>query len=151
MSSILVLDRHADTAEMYAVGLEMASFQATVVEDSAAALDYVRGAHPDAFVVDVRTASENGWKLIRDLKEDPLARNMPVILLAGRIGEFTPASAKALGCGPLILKPCLPDTLAAVLRQILHSAASDRTGVFVSADNFTGAGWRAPAYQDSGA
>jgi hypothetical protein len=61
--------------------------------------------------------------------------------MAGRISEFTPASAKALGCGPLILKPCLPDTLAAVIRQVLLHANDDARGDSVCADNSTGARW----------
>jgi CheY-like chemotaxis protein len=145
MRCVLCLDGHLDTAEMYAVGLEVAGYNSAVAVDREEALDFVRRVHPNAFVVDLGAASEDGWKLIRDLRDDPLARNMPVILLAGRIDGFTPASAKALGCGPLILKPCLPDTLAAVLRQVLLHAPDDTGGVPVNADNPTGAKWNAPA------
>jgi len=143
MASILCLDDHVDTAEMYAVGLELAGYESAVALDSEEALAFIRRTHPDAFVVAVRAASENGWKLIRELREDPLARNMPVILMAGRIDGFVPASAKALGCGPLILKPCLPDTLAEVLGQLLlHAHAhDDASGHSDCADNSTAARW----------
>lgn len=144
MASILCLDDHVDTAEMYAVGLELAGYESAVAQDPQQALAFIRRSHPNAFIVDVRAASENGWKLIRDLRDDPLARNMPVILMAGRIDGFTPASAKALGCGPLILKPCLPDTLAAVLRQVLLHASDDASGTPVYADTFTDASFLAP-------
>ncbi len=146
MTTVLCLDGHLDTAEMYAVGLELAGYNSAVAVDPEDALAFIHRNHPSAFVVDVLTASEDGWKLIRDLREDPLARNMPVILMAGRIDGFTPASAKDLGCGPLILKPCLPETLAAVLRQVLlHHPQDDASGGPIDPGKFAGSEWNVPA------
>ena len=132
--SILLLDSHVDTAEMYAVGLRMAGFTPMIAADLPSACEHLRRDRPDALVADVRDAAEDGWRLLRDLKSNDAAREMPVLVLTGRASAALSAATRELGCAALLMKPCLPDALAALLQCVLPSDDAAASGADPHAD-----------------
>ena len=120
--SVLVFDPDADTAEMYGVGLELAGFRACVTSSDAEALTFLRREHLVAVIADLGAGDGEGWGLIQSLRADRSTRHIPVVVLAGRTDARIGRRAAELGCAALLVKPCLPDTLAEVVRESLQTS-----------------------------
>jgi CheY-like chemotaxis protein len=60
--------------------------------------------------------------LIRLLRADRSTRDIPVVVLAGRTDPWIGRRAAELGCAALLVKPCLPDTLAQAIRESLQTS-----------------------------
>jgi DNA-binding response OmpR family regulator len=119
--AVLLCDSDTDTAEMYGVGLELAGFRAFLAADDVHAFALAQAEHPSAVIADVGPGADTGWELIRSLRANRSTRDIPVVLLTGRTDVWISRRAAELGCAALLVKPCLPDTLAAVVRQSLHT------------------------------
>ena len=72
---------------------------------------------PIAVVADMRLAAADVWQFLGRLRAERSTREIPVVLLAGRVARQVEVAE--LFAARLLLKPCLPDTLAAVLRDML--------------------------------
>ena len=119
---VLLVDSDPDTAEMYAVGLRMEGFVAAVAPDTAMALEHLRRGSPDAVVAEVSDAARDDWQIVRWCKETGAGPMPTVILLTGHPRAAIPARASDLGCAAVLTKPCLPETLAQVIRALLEDA-----------------------------
>ena len=120
--AVLLYDSDTDTAEMYGVGLELAGFRACLANDDVHAFALLQAERPLAVVADVGSAADMGWELIRSLRANSSTRDIPVVVLTGRTDPWIGRRAAELGCAALVVKPCLPDTLAEVVRQSLHAS-----------------------------
>jgi DNA-binding response OmpR family regulator len=118
--SVLVFDPDVDTAEMYGVGLELAGFRACLASSDAEALTVLRQQHPAAVIADLGSGDGEGWALIQSLRADCTTRDIPVVVLTGRTDARIGRRAAELGCAALLVKPCLPDALAEVVRESLQ-------------------------------
>jgi len=122
LESVLLFDPDTDTAEMYGVGLELAGFRARVTSSDAEARSVLRQERPAAVIADVGAGAAEAWELIQLLRADRSTRDIPVVVLAGRTDPWIGRRAAALGCAALLVKPCLPDALAAAVRESLQTS-----------------------------
>jgi DNA-binding response OmpR family regulator len=122
--TILLVDGNSDTVEMYALALSSAGYWVLTATDVDAAERTVKTHRLHAVVTDVALPGIAGWDLIRDLKADPLSRDIPVIVVTGRIASGMEADARELGCAMVLQKPCLPDELMSVIRRLLPAGAA---------------------------
>lgn len=120
--SVLLFDSDADTAEMYGVGLELAGFRARITTSDSEARSVLRQERPSAVIADVGAGAAEAWELIQLLRADRSTRDIPVVVLAGRTDPWIGRRAAALGCAALLVKPCLPDALAAAVRESLQTS-----------------------------
>jgi len=120
--SVLLFDSDTDTAEMYGVGLELAGFRACLASSDAEARSVLRQEHLSAVVADLGVAATEGWDLIQSLRADRSTRDIPVLVLTGRVDPWIGRRAAELGCAALLVKPCLPDTLAEAVRESLQTS-----------------------------
>ena len=119
--AVLVFDPDADTAEMYGVGLELAGFRACVASSDAEVHTVLSQERLSAVIADLGAGEAERWELIESLRADHSTRDIPVVVLTGRTDPRIGRRAAELGCAALVVKPCLPDTLAAVVRQSLDT------------------------------
>jgi CheY-like chemotaxis protein len=117
--TILIVDDSADILEMYAVGLSQAGYRPLTATSAEAAVRTLKIDPVAVIVTDLHLRGADGWALIADLKADPLTRPIPIVVLTGWPDPSVAAKARAVGCATVLMKPCLPDELANVLRQLL--------------------------------
>jgi CheY-like chemotaxis protein len=60
------------------------------------------------------------------MREEPTLATVPVIGLSGYGGYAHEQRAREVGCALLLQKPCLPDTLANAVAEILGVSVSRR-------------------------
>lgn len=123
---VLLVDDNPDTLEMYALGLQYEGFVVREAADGEAAIASIERARPDCVVTDVRMPRMSGMEFRRALAREPLTADIPVIALtgAGTTGEIE--TARAAGFDSVLLKPCLPETLALEILRVLALSRAAR-------------------------
>ena len=119
---VLLVDDQPDQIEMYHFALEQAGF---AVEDAAngfAALAQIREQRPDVIVLDIRLPDMSGWDVCTVLKGDPQTAVIPIIILTAAVSPTLAQQAADHGCAAHLLKPCYPDELTQIVRQVLAAA-----------------------------
>jgi DNA-binding response OmpR family regulator len=125
-ASILLIELDPDTAEMYNVGLSLEGFRSYVATDEEQTIALLRTHRPEAVVADLG-ARAVVWKLVDAVRMEGSTRALPLVLLTECVDPRTSRLAAELGCAALLLKPCNPDDLASVLREVaapIHTTRS---------------------------
>jgi two-component system, cell cycle response regulator DivK len=120
---VLIADDHEDTCAMYALALSASGFQVVAVTDGAEAFHRALEIAPDIVVTDLAMPNGDGWQLRQELKQDARTRHLPVIAISGYVERSLRERAERDGFAAFFAKPCLPDELAAGLRQVLAGKA----------------------------
>ena len=119
-ASVLLVEDVADTREMYAEYLRHCGFNVITALSGAEALDAAREQPPDLILMDVTMPGLDGWTATRLLKNDPITRNVPVLILTAHVFAEHRAKAQEVGADGFIGKPCMPDELAREITAALH-------------------------------
>ncbi len=82
------------------------------------ALEEIRRVAPDVLVLDVMLPGRSGYDILRELREDPVLRRMPVLMLTARGQEKDRSLARDLGVTRFMTKPFSNTDLRDALRAI---------------------------------
>jgi chemosensory pili system protein ChpA (sensor histidine kinase/response regulator) len=121
--TVLLVEDHVDSRAMYAEFLRV-DFRVVEAGDGVAALALMEQACPDVVVTDLALPRMDGFELIARIRGDDRLRNIPVIALSGYAGTEHEERARQAGSDLVLMKPCLPETLA----EAVASAAIGRKG-----------------------
>lgn len=80
---ILIVEDNADTAVMLRDVLEARLHAVTVVDNGAAALDFLRTQHADVVLCDLGLPSMSGYDVARSVRADPALRATPLVAITG--------------------------------------------------------------------
>ena len=123
MLSILLVEPHADTRELYAEFLQHEGFQVFACDDTDEAL--ARASTTDVVVTGIRVnGTEDGLGLVRHLRGDQSTSHLPIIVLSACAFESDEREALEAGCTAYLSKPCLPVRLADAIRAAVGREAS---------------------------
>jgi len=116
---ILVIDDDPNAVYFLQESLNHNDFDIVGAKDRDEGLHLARTEKPDAILLDILLPETDGWQALNDLKEDPITRNIPVVLL-------TIVDKKALGfklgAAAYLLKPLNPAVVTDTLRRVIaHS------------------------------
>ncbi len=125
-SVILLVDDLDDNRMMYAEYLFRMGYLVVQAADGAQALALARATPPDVVVMDLSLPVLDGWSAIRQLKADEATRAIPIIALSGHSMLRHMQRAREAGCNAVLLKPCLPSALLAVVRDMLALAPAGK-------------------------
>jgi two-component system response regulator RegA len=114
-SSVLVIDDDERFAATLAQALERRGWRTRVAHDVAAALAAAREDPPDAAVVDLRLAAEDGLTLIEPLRADHPRRK--IVVLTGYASITTAVKAIKLGADDYLAKPVTAKDVADALAR----------------------------------
>lgn len=119
MASILLVDDDYEVLEYYAPVLRAAGYEVRTARDGEEAMQTAAQAAPDLIVADVIMPGVNGYQLCRKLKQTPHLRDVPVLLLSGKVDPADQYWARETGAAKLLPKPIdsktLLDEIAALL------------------------------------
>jgi CheY-like chemotaxis protein len=106
---------------MYAEYLTACGYKVALATNGQEALDVAFVAPPDLIVMDLSLPVLDGWEATRRLKADARTQHIPIVALTGHALAGHSQGAKEAGCDGFLAKPCLPQTLAEVVRQMLDA------------------------------
>jgi len=116
---ILVADDNADMRE-YVTRLLRSRWEVEAVADGGAALVALRARPPALLVADVMMPGLDGFALLRAVREDPVTRDTPVVLLSARAGEESRIEGLAAGADDYLIKPFSARELLARVESTLR-------------------------------
>lgn len=111
LRTVLLVEDHVDSRAMYAEFLRL-EFHVVEAGDGVAALELLEHTRPDVIVTDLALPRMDGFELIQRIRQDDRLRHVPVIALSGYSGPEHEDRALDAGSDQVLLKPCLPETLA---------------------------------------
>lgn len=117
---VLLVDDSHDERDMYAAQLEADGFQVLQAETALDGFEMALAYFPDVIVTDVAMpGTEDGFALVKRLKQEPKTSRTPVVVLTGHAFEVHRDEAQRAKCDLFLAKPCLPSDLEAAVRELL--------------------------------
>ncbi len=119
-SKILVVDDDLGTRLSIGDYLELSGYEVIAASDGQQGLVMVNKHHPDLIVTDIIMPQMNGYELVRQVRQKPNFRLLPVILLTARIQTQERILGYQSGCDLYLPKPFELEELAAAISNLLE-------------------------------
>jgi two-component system phosphate regulon response regulator PhoB len=132
--TILVVDDESAIRDMLRMALEMADYRVLEAENIHDAYRLIADERPDLMLLDWMLPGGNGIELLRRLKRDELARELPVIMLTARTTQDNMVQGLDVGADDYVTKPFAPRELIARIKALLRRTPAGRDdGILASA------------------
>ena len=119
-AKIMVVDDDEIVARTIERTLRAGGFQVVVVHSGVEALRAARRNPPDLMVLDVLMPGLDGYEVCRQVRQDPLLRDLPVLFLTAKGKEEDRITGLQAGADDYIGKPFNLDELYLRVRAILR-------------------------------
>lgn len=116
---ILIVDDHLDAREMYGMYLQHQGFRWTEAVNGHDAITQTLVEKPALILMDATMPRMDGWEAIRLLKENPVTKRIPLIMLTAHAFQEHRDRAAQVGADAFLAKPVLPDQLAQEICRVL--------------------------------
>lgn len=80
--SVLFIEDDPAVAEMYKLKLELDGYRVSVAKSGEEGLDVAQQSVPDIIFLDIRLPKMDGFAVLKNLRSDPVTKNIPVIILS---------------------------------------------------------------------
>jgi two-component system chemotaxis response regulator CheY len=115
--TILVVDDSASLRQVVRMSLESAGYQVLEAGDGMAALALLDGRQINMVVCDVNMPKLDGISFVRQAKQLPAYRFLPVLMLTTESSEEKKQAGKAAGAKAWMLKPFSPSSMLAAVSK----------------------------------
>jgi len=123
VQQILVCDDDDLLVELLEFRLSAKGYGVRIARNGGEAVQSAQEEAPDAIVLDAMMPVIDGYEVLRQIREAPHMRDLPVIMLTARKGERDIVEALRLGASDYLAKPFIPEELTARLTRLLAKAA----------------------------
>jgi len=117
---ILVAEDDRDIADLIALYVRKAGWEAHVEGAGDAALAYARRSPPDLAILDVMLPGLTGLEVCRALRADAATARLPIIMVTARAEESDRIAGLDLGADDYVAKPFSPNELVARIRAVMR-------------------------------
>ena len=121
---VLIAEDHPMQAQLVRRYLEHDGHTTILARDGWAAVDAARRHHPDLIVLDVMMPGLDGLGALRQLKENPATKDIPVVVLSSKGHALTRIEAEQAGAAMFLTKPFSPNQLLSDVKKILETPAA---------------------------
>lgn len=126
MQRVLIVEDRADIRKLIRMTLEFADYEIHEASDGRSGLQLARATHPDIALLDVMMPGElDGLQLCRQLRSDPVMRQVKVVLLTARGQERDREAGQLAGADAYLVKPFSPLQLIETIERLLATDAGD--------------------------
>jgi DNA-binding response OmpR family regulator len=120
MARILVVDDHPHIVRLVQRELQQEGHEVLTAADGEEALEAVRREQPALVILDVVMPKKNGYEVLREMREHPETRTIPVILLTVKDQPTDVTHGLQLGADWHLSKPFCAGEVAALARRFLE-------------------------------
>jgi two-component system chemotaxis response regulator CheY len=114
----MTVDDSATVRQVLNMTLDGAGYEVVEAIDGQDALDKLKDTTVDMMVTDLNMPNMDGIELIKNVRQSPGNRFMPIIMLTTESQPEKKQEGKAAGASGWIVKPFKPEQLLAVVRMI---------------------------------
>jgi CheY-like chemotaxis protein len=116
LRTILVVEDHEDTRQLYMTCLSLEGFAVRCAVDGADGIAQVRAHRPELVVLDFAMPRLSGAEVLRQIRRDRTIHHTPVVLVSAQIQSFL-AEVKELTFHRALEKPCELEDLVRAVRS----------------------------------
>jgi phosphate regulon transcriptional regulator PhoB len=117
---VMVIEDEKEIRELVRYNLERAGFRVATSDDGEQGLERIFASRPDAVVLDLMLPGRSGLEVLRELRDEPMTRDLPVIVLTARSAEMDKLLGFEHGADDYLTKPFSPRELIARLQALLR-------------------------------
>ncbi len=122
----MVIEDEKEIRDLVRYNLERAGFRVALAEDGDSGLERLFASRPDALVLDLMLPVRNGLEVLREVRDEPSTRDLPVLVLTARGTEMDKLLGFEHGADDYLTKPFSPRELVARLQALLRRARPER-------------------------
>ena len=122
---LLVVEDNEEIAEMMTLFLTARGFNIAVAPDATSALQWVHETLPDLILLDIGLPDINGYEVLKQLRQNPRTRHLPVIFVTQRKLKPDRIAALEMGADDFITKPFDPDELGLRVQNLISRVARE--------------------------
>ncbi len=141
MSTILVIDDDELVSRTLQRALKIYGYQVMVANSGTEGLQLARRHRPDLFILDVMMPGADGYQVCRQIRGDPLLKELPVLFLTAKIKDEDKIEGFRAGADDYLSKPFNMEELQlrvkAILRRVIPKEATPEKPTEVIAGNVT--------------
>jgi len=115
---VMAVDDSATVRQVLVMAMEGVGYEVVEATDGGDALQKLQSNHVDMLVTDLNMPNMDGISLIKEVRQKPGNRFLPIIMLTNDAQPETKALGKKAGASGWITKPFRPEQLLAVVRMI---------------------------------
>jgi DNA-binding response OmpR family regulator len=134
---VMVIEDEKEIRDLVRYNLERAGFRVAMAEDGDAGLERVFASRPDALVLDLMLPVRNGLEVLREIRDEPATRDLPVLVLTARGTEMDKLLGFEHGADDYLTKPFSPRELVARIQALLRRARPEREPAVLQAGPVT--------------
>jgi diguanylate cyclase (GGDEF)-like protein len=116
---VLVVDDEKYVVELIRDILETGGYKVIPAYNAKEALEKVYTESPDLILLDILMPKVDGYQVCRQIREDLLLSNIPIIMLTVKGGEKDEIKGLGIGADDYIVKPFRPGVLLARVKMVL--------------------------------
>ena len=119
----MVVEDEDPSAELLQLYMEQAGYRVVRCANGGQALEMAREIHPAVITLDIMLPNKNGWEILSDLKNDPVTRDIPVLIIS-MLDNYD--SSFTLGAVACFVKPVRRQELLSKLDELQIAASHKR-------------------------
>ncbi|MDO8541274.1 MAG: ATP-binding protein [Opitutaceae bacterium] len=112
---VLVVEDDQPSASLLSFHLARGGYQVECATSAEQALQKARQLRPQAITLDILLPKEDGWHVLKELKQQPSTSNIPVIVISF---VNDPATAREAGAAGHLIKPLDVNLLLSMLQKV---------------------------------
>jgi two-component system alkaline phosphatase synthesis response regulator PhoP len=123
---VMVIEDEKEIRDLVRYNLERAGYKVVAIADGDQGLERLFASRPDALVLDLMLPGRNGLEILREVRNEPTTRDLPVIVLTARAAEMDKLLGFEHGADDYLTKPFSPRELVARVEALLRRSRPDR-------------------------
>ena len=135
--TVMVVEDEQEIRDLIRYNLERAGYRVLVAADGEEGLRQAFASRPDALVLDLMLPGRSGLDVLREIRDEPTTRDLPVILLTARSAEMDKLIGFEHGADDYLTKPFSPRELVARLQALLRRAQPERVAGTLAVGDLT--------------
>ena len=117
---VLVVDDEIHIVHVVAIKLRNNGYEVITANNGEEAFELAQQENPDIIVTDYQMPVMSGLELVKELRENEITKNIPVILLTARSFAISEEEQNDLQISTCLSKPFSPRELLGDIEDVLH-------------------------------
>ncbi len=108
-------------------------YKAILVNEGTTAVQVITDNMPDAIILDIMLPGKDGWQILKELKQQPATKNIPVHLMSA--GEAPAKKVKSSGAIGFMKKPIMAEAIDKLFGEVIKQTGEDIKQILLIEDH----------------